>query len=65
MKDFDTSAIHGRGTASNPPGRFERLVVEPDTELAVEEGPRRIGLGWSRRELGWEPQRLVQLPRKS
>lgn len=32
-------AIRGRGTASNPKGRFERLEVEPDPEV----DPREIG----------------------
>ncbi len=31
--------IHGRGTASNPPNRFELIVHEPDPENADPDGP--------------------------
>ena len=32
-------AIHGRGTAGNPKGRFERLEIEPDPDLDPAELP--------------------------
>lgn len=31
--------IRGRGTAENPPNRFERFHVEPDPDAAPEQGP--------------------------
>jgi DNA repair photolyase len=34
------SSLHGRGAASNPKGRFERLDVEPDPDLDPEEAGR-------------------------
>ncbi len=36
---MSSGAIRGRGASSNPPNRFEELVLEPLDDFPVEEGP--------------------------
>jgi hypothetical protein len=35
----DRTPIHGRGTADNPPNRFERIAYEPDPDTPPDERP--------------------------